>query len=370
MSTTVRSDLTVSSGFAQPAKAIISPFLDVFCCGALSISVIIGFFIYALVQPGNPLTNASFSMQKFLIANFLINYPHLMASFLLLYSKKEQVMEYKWASIYLPAMLALVIGYALLTPGDQFANVTVVNLIGLASILFLAWHYTGQAWGMIASFSYISGIRMDERERWLIRSACRVLLVWHIIWALLPVDGVLSSSLPTWAIHFRGIVRTLYLAWTVPVLATIPLGIYGFWRIKKRTGQTPPVRAIVPWVALYFWYALLFFYPGAYLVVQIAHALQYLVFPIRVEMNRHSQDTQASEQQQAIRGIAYYVVLVAIGAVVFLVPHVGRMFGDSNLQLLALVAGFVSLHHYATDGVIWKISNPRVRKELFAHLTN
>jgi hypothetical protein len=34
----------------------------------------------------------------------------------------------------------------------------------------------------------------------------------------------------------------------------------------------------------------------------------------------------------------------------------------------ALVLYFINIHHYFTDGVAWKISNPEVRRELFAHL--
>ena len=29
----------------------------------------------------------------------------------------------------------------------------------------------------------------------------------------------------------------------------------------------------------------------------------------------------------------------------------------------------VNLHHYFIDGVIWKIRNPKVRRDLFAHLS-
>jgi hypothetical protein len=29
---------------------------------------------------------------------------------------------------------------------------------------------------------------------------------------------------------------------------------------------------------------------------------------------------------------------------------------------------FINIHHFFTDGVIWKISNPEVRKDLFAHV--
>jgi hypothetical protein len=30
---------------------------------------------------------------------------------------------------------------------------------------------------------------------------------------------------------------------------------------------------------------------------------------------------------------------------------------------------FINIHHYFTDGVLWKISNPEVRAQLFAHAT-
>jgi hypothetical protein len=33
-----------------------------------------------------------------------------------------------------------------------------------------------------------------------------------------------------------------------------------------------------------------------------------------------------------------------------------------------LIFYFINIHHYFTDGVIWKISNPEVRRELFAHV--
>jgi hypothetical protein len=33
-----------------------------------------------------------------------------------------------------------------------------------------------------------------------------------------------------------------------------------------------------------------------------------------------------------------------------------------------LVLMFLNIHHYFTDGVMWKISNPEVRKALFAHV--
>jgi hypothetical protein len=41
---------------------------------------------------------------------------------------------------------------------------------------------------------------------------------------------------------------------------------------------------------------------------------------------------------------------------------------DTRNVVPVLILTFINVHHYFTDGVIWKISNPEVRRELFAHL--
>ena len=56
--------------------------------------------------------------------------------------------------------------------------------------------------------------------------------------------------------------------------------------MRRRTGQLPPARALVAWFAIFVWYAVMARDPKALFWIQIAHALQYLAFPIRVELNR------------------------------------------------------------------------------------
>jgi hypothetical protein len=159
-----------------------------------------------------------------------------------------------------------------------------------------------------------------------------------------------------------------YNAWSVVVLLTIPLGIFGFLRIRRRTGKTPPLRCYSPWIAIYLWYALIGAYPGTFAFLQIFHALQYLIFPLRVEVNQYSAKQKRTESKKLIHAVAYYVVLVIVGAVVLELPSLSYIWGDKNLSLHELAAGFVNLHHYFIDGVIWKIRNPQVRRDLFAHL--
>jgi hypothetical protein len=48
---------------------------------------------------------------------------------------------------------------------------------------------------------------------------------------------------------------------------------------------------------------------------------------------------------------------------------VARVFGEEPGKVTpVLLLMFLNIHHYFTDGVIWKISNPDVRKQLFAHV--
>ena len=48
---------------------------------------------------------------------------------------------------------------------------------------------------------------------------------------------------------------------------------------------------------------------------------------------------------------------------------VANIFGEEPGKVTpVLILMFINIHHYFTDGVIWKISNPEVRRELFAHV--
>ena len=361
-------------------SAIISPSIDFLCCGGLSIVVVISIFGYAFFSPQSQLFATGVPILGGLILGTLVNAPHFMASYFLLYRNRTQVIEHKWASVYVPLILLGIILYAFLTPtltgSNPRINATVVEMLTVVSSVLLAWHYTGQAWGMTGSFAYIGGIRMDKQERMLVRSGYYVLLVWHILWACLfilrKMESTLANNLSDQIPHLV----TLYNVWSVLVLLTIPLGIAGFLRIRRRTGIMPPLRCYAPWIAIYLWYTLIWAHPSLFALLQIFHALQYLVFPLRVEINQYAAKQERSETRRILHGIGYYVLLVIVGLIVFELPTLPLMWGDGKMNFLittclnisAVTASFVNIHHYFIDGAIWKIRNPEVRRTLFAHL--
>jgi hypothetical protein len=116
--------------------------------------------------------------------------------------------------------------------------------------------------------------------------------------------------------------------------------------------------------------------PKAIFWIQIAHALQYLAFPIRVEINHTTAETPPNDK----RGVAAHMVLygalllgisILVAQVVPLgaMSVVGRLYGEEPGKAAPiLILLFINIHHYFTDGVIWKLRNPDVRKELFAHV--
>jgi hypothetical protein len=216
---------------------------------------------------------------------------------------------------------------------------------------------------MMASYAYLDGTGFDKAERFLIRTSLRILLAWHVTWFLYT------------QLRDPSVVRPLYVLISAGTVVALALGAVGLSMMRRRTGKLPPARALVAWLAIFVWYAVMARDPRAIFWIQIAHALQYLAFPIRVEINRTA-DAPSQTPGRLVRHMAVYaVVLLGVSYVVEqVVPGtamsvVGDMFGEEPGRAAPiLILMFINVHHYFTDGVIWHISNPEVRKELFAHV--
>ncbi len=333
---------------SRPAAAIISPAVDLLLVGGLSLIV----FVPLLLSGRTDLVIIGAGAQA-LIAG-LINMPHFMASYRIVYRDRASILKHKWASMYVPAILIAYIIVALWEARNS--PVLVIGLVTVSST-YLAWHYTGQVWGMMASFAYLEGVSFQKDERFLIRTGLRILLAWHVSWFLYTQLRDPSK------------VRALYQLVTAGTAVAFVLGAVGLYRLRRRTGKMPPLRALVAWLAIFAWYAMMARDPRAIFWIQIAHALQYLAFPVRVEINRANRATRV--RHMIFYGVLLMAASVAVGLAVppALMGAVGRIFGEEPGKAAPiLILMFINIHHYFTDGVIWKISNPEVRKELFAHV--
>ena len=104
-------------------------------------------------------------------------------------------------------------------------------------------------------------------------------------------------------------------------------------------------------------------HPAAFFLLQAFHALQYLSFPARVELNEYT-----NPNYRWIHLPVYYVVLVVVGYVAFEWSSLLGGLEGSRAQLATATMMVINLHHYFIDATIWKIRNPHVREALFKHL--
>src|SRR5512146_3292063 len=216
---------------STPAS-ILNPVLDFLFVGGLSLIV----FVPLLLSGRTDLVLISAGAQAWIAAT--VNMPHFMASYRLVYRSRDTIMKHKWASMYVPAILLAYIIAALWLA--QSSPALVIVLVAVSSG-YLAWHYTGQVWGMMASYAYLGGTRFEKSERLLIRTGLRILLAWQLTWFLYT------------QLRDPSRVRPLYILISAGTIVAFVLGAVGIVKVRRRTGHFPPARALVAWLSLFVW---------------------------------------------------------------------------------------------------------------------
>ncbi|MEC8336635.1 MAG: hypothetical protein VXZ84_00670 [Planctomycetota bacterium] len=378
---------SVNPSTSADSRAMITPFIDGLFGGGLSIVLVVGLIVAKILNPGMQFLQLEIGLLIIFYLNLVINWPHFMASYRILYADQKSIREHSFVSIVMPMgfllLIAVISGYAFLAGTTQFAESTWItgiklSLFALMSVQ-LAWHYTGQSWGMTASYLFIGGFRMEQIESLLIRSGFYALMIFHVLRLFSREEFLqtsfffgesISAELVAWSNNF------FLPFWRVVLLGTIAAGLIGFNRLSERVGQPVPKRSWIPWVATYSWYFMADFLGAdlfAIAAIQIFHALQYLSFPLRVELNHFSDSHRESKDkgfQRTIHMTIYYALLVGFGWFAF--KEIGDPSGSSSalrIMIAACVVSGINIHHYCIDNVIWKIRKPEVRSALFGHLS-
>jgi hypothetical protein len=340
-----------------PARAVLAPWLDVLVVGGASLVLLPILLVVA------PASMRAFAGGTLVLLGVLFNWPHFIASYFLLYASKETIRRHRVAAIHVPVLLGLYTAAAVIVARSQpvFANLLIV-----VSGVYLARHYTGQAWGMMASFAHVDSVKFEPVERRLFRLDLNLLMAWHVIWAIRQSARLISPAL-------EAPVRAIY-TWSSGLLALAFLvGLAGLVAFHRRNERLPPLRVMLPWLAIHVWYLAMARDPSALFVVQIAHALQYLSFPLRVEINRAGGRPQVDWKRAAVLWGTWILLGLAVFEGLEPLFRLGFQFtgGDGPLPVVlsSAVISAIAVHHYFVDGALYKLRNPEVRRDLFAHLT-
>ena len=313
----------------------------------------------------------------------VISYPHLIASYRILYRSRAQINKFRWSAIYVPSILLILCTATLIVlvvPADtsqpiakQFDAVVNSNSgwasyvfagLSIVNVVCLGWHYNLQGWRMTETFADMHGLQFSNREQRMIKSGFIAMVFTHAVlflsWSPLIQMPIFNTWLPR-------------LTLALPVIGVIAFvfGGLGFHSAYQRTGKRIPINAITPWAVSFFWYYLVTQYHfvfGIAVVIQIAHALQYLSFSSRVEYNLQ---LATNPRVKMVKSVLLMLVLILCGYVVFIVPSFTINEYNWSLHLLFafnFLVIAVNIHHFFMDGEIWKSNNLAMRQTLFAHL--
>ena len=344
---------------------IISESLVFWMCGGISAIAMLTVLVYSSINQIAAQSTVG-AISGMLILQALINWPHFLGAYSLLYRSTEQITKYKNATLIVPALLLIVLSLSIIFSDQEKSGVISINqsiayITWLIAAFYLAWHYTGQSWGLIASFSHLSNTNWSHQEKKIIYLSIKILIAWHVIWGAqdLPANWLmgLQHLLPI----AQNIINTICIIYFV-------IGLIVWLRVFIRQGRKLDKRIFIVWLSIYLWYLTLFYIPKAYPLVQLSHALQYLIFPFRVDINKKFRNPiNVAPLKKIIWGIRYFLILFGLGLFLFLSPN---YISNKNeiYTFSVMIASIIAIHHYFVDSCIWKISNPEVRKKLFMHL--
>jgi len=354
-----------------PGKPLIERRMDPVLGGGLSLLIAVAVIIYGSISTSS-MDKALGFVSLYLGTELLINSPHFMASYRILYSKRKNFRKHPFVTIILPALAVMLLAYlCYLGPANTNPETSGVNVPQVMIVLswlapvFLGWHYMGQSWGTTACFAYLSGFRMTPVQRKLIRFGFLSLFAYHLTWACATME-LLEMWLPQQDAGAY-LIKALMSFCRVLVLFSFFAGLWGLWLLSQEQKRSIPAVVWLPWVATYSWYVMVDIYPQSFFLLQIFHALQYLMFPARVEINEHR------SSRLRVHMLVYYAALIILGYVAFewtqVLEWTHLVTPSSTLLLLGTATMMIiNIHHYFIDAVIWKIRDPEVRESLFGHM--
>lgn len=350
----------------EPARtpAIVTPFIDGLLSGGLALTAMTAVLVY-LWMGGE----VSFSQEDWLTLAVLVNGAHFMASYRVLYSSKDHLRKYPWATLGVPIIFSGVILVAALSPDASRLQ----RPLFFINTIYLAWHYAGQTWGMIATYSRIAGVSYTPSELFRLRAGPRSLMAFHVLLVLAqnaPPARWISHA------HYMWVIDSAVNLVIAAIVLSAVIGASTLFQLHQR-GRSVPRRAIFAWAAYFVWYPFWIFVPSGLFWLQIAHALQYLSFPLRIDLNRFDVARQRSTWSRRQRTLGTYLILVVSGAVfLFNLPLLVATLGEGwystpkMRQLFSITVSAISIHHYFVDGAIWHLREASVRRSLLGHLGN
>lgn len=348
---------------------LLSPTWDMLLIGGASILL---FALSWMLVDKSASTN-QISWAAFYLA-FIINNPHFMASYSLLYwDKRKELLSNKrflWAAIVAPT---LIIGYmaGCVATGDVKMLSYAVNFM----FFTVGWHYIKQIYGTMVVSCARKGYYFSKKESWALK------LNLYPVWFMSFINGNLYArdimhygigyktfAMPEWARDVN---------YGLMAVSLVGLGTVLFRKWVKE-GKIPSWPAIASFAAIYIWYLPQMYHPIFWYMIPFFHSLQYMLFVFALKKNQFTAESKEHSkepsEQRAFFAKNYFSFLFTIGITAAFAFKYVPEFLDSRVQynealfgtelFMFLFITFINIHHYFIDNVIWRRDNPALKAYL------
>ncbi len=273
----------MKSWFLPSPTSLVSPFLDVFLAGGLSVILFIVFWFL----PAASLDMGTWSLALY-YASFAVNFPHFAASYQLLYGDAgRSFVNFKehpkfaaklwWAGLVVPIALIAYFGWAV-----SSGSVTLMGYLVNALFFFVGWHYVKQIFGVVIMLSAAQKVYYATWERLFI------LVPLYSLWALSYISFNLAAAsqvfyhIPFTSLSFPVLSRDIALWLLVVGTPGLLWMLLAKW---QRERKFPPFSALVAIISIYLWYVPSLYQPFFFYIVPLLHSLQYLLFVVAYRRN-------------------------------------------------------------------------------------
>lgn len=253
-------------------------------------------------------------------ASFLVNYPHFMASYQLMYGDaRAGFLDFKgnrgfalklwWAGIIVPALLISYFLFAL-----SRGSLSQMGFLAQAMYFFVGWHYIKQVYGSVIVLSAAKKIFYSQVERY------SLLVPLYLLWAV----SFINPNLALGSLMYQGVPyallglppRLLEYVWLSCLVASAWM-VMVFITKYRFERKLPPWSALAAIASIYLWFSPSLAHPMYFYVIPLLHSLQYLLFVMAYKRNAAAAETASDEDRfQSLQGLNTF------GSVWFLVVPV------------------------------------------------
>ena len=373
---------------------LVSPFADVMMAGGASL-IALAFFWFVLPPWGGRGISAAdlaTTAAVFATLSYLVNYPHFMASYQLLYGTLDMRMaavprgglmwwRYIVAAYIVPAALVLYFVFAVAT-----RNMLLLGLSVQIMFFFVGWHYVKQAYGVFVVLSGLKGIYYSKYQ--VIFLKLHVYSLWLYNWfasGAVILEGMSPRPMNFHNIQYDGFslfksqALVSALAWPVIALAVLGWGaiVWNWVATRKR----PSLSGLLGYTSMYTLLAFVTLHPLFIYAAPMFHSLQYMLFVYAykrgefrgsgAELAHHAvgADGKAAKPYW-MRMLSYFLLMVATGALFFdILPLYFELKSPRwgwPLMATPMFHVFINTHHYFIDSAIWRKGDAQVSRNLFA----